>query len=696
MHSFQRFNIYPRKFSASVSLIADMSSVPEGDGSSSPIEYQMNIQGSVIEQLGLKQYDTVSAVVAELVANAWDADAEEVKIELPLGTYLATRSGGELSDRGYEIVVRDDGHGMDPEQANGRFLNVGRKKRVEEDREVSRNKERPLMGRKGIGKLAPFGLCYTIEVRSAGGRETDEGYEVSHFKMVYEDIENCPPGDPYEPPRLEDDGTYDEETGTEIRLKDFDYKRVPNKEQFSNKLSYRFADGLPDFNIKISDSTGGIGIFDLSETNQPLRDDTVIDVSENPLSADGEEYIATGEMGLATESYDNELQGVRIYVRGKLATVTRDFKIPSGFHMENTIRSYLVGEIHCDFLDEDMDCIQANRQDILWDTKYGRALKEWGQERVREVASKSKDSSRERTSNEFFEATDFEDRVEERFEDEEMVNAGKKLGRSLAGTLDEDELDDEEFLNRFVELILQVTPHDHILRIFKKIREEADSGSLDMEVLADLISKTSVAETYSLAQLASEKVDVINELERKVLDGVEDEGQFQSIVEDATWLLNPEWKPISSDEGIKRFREQFESWYEQKYEEELTTTTTSAETKRPDFVMVSRGNVLLVIEIKPPGHVFRSSDLERFTNYFRAFEEFKSDNQDIFRRRFPDGIKFILIADETGLNYENERLLNGMLDERGYGEQPTSWREILETSRARYNEFLDAVGQSPE
>lgn len=655
----------------------------------------MNIQGSILEQLGLKQYDTVSAVVAELVANAWDADAENVEIELPLGKFLATVSGGDVQDKGFEIVVRDDGHGMSPNQADDKFLNVGRKRREEEDTDTSPEKGRKLMGRKGIGKLAPFGLCYTIEVRSAGGPETEDGYEVSHFEMVYEDIEDSPPGDPYVPPPLEDNGSFDDESGTEIRLKDFDHKRVPSKGDFANMLSYRFADGLPDFSIEIIDTNNEYGRFNLRETDQPLRDKTVIDVSNYPIEIEDESetYQAEGKMGLATQSYDNDLQGVRIYVRGKLATVTRDFKIPSGFHMENTIRSYLVGEIHCDFLDEDMDCIQANRQDILWDTKYGRSLKEWGQKLVREVASKSRESSRERTSNEFFEQTDFENRVEERFKDETMVEAGKELGKTLSKTLDEDELDDEVFLNRFVELILQVTPHDRILRIFREIQDEADSGSLEIETLADLIGKTSVAETYSLAQLANEKVEVINKLEEKINQGVEDESQFQEIVENATWLLNPEWKPLSSDEGIRRFRGRFESWYEQEYEEEISTTTTTAESKRPDFVMVSRGNVLLVIEIKPPGHTFRSGDLERLSNYYRAFEEFEESNQSLFNRRFPDGIRFILITDDVGLSYKNERLLNGYLDEKGYGEQPQSWDEVLDASRARYNEFLEAVGQ---
>lgn len=653
----------------------------------------MNIQGSVIEQLGLKQYDTVSAVVAELVANSWDADAEKVTIQLPLNTFLAVRSEGELEDKDYEIVVKDDGHGMNRDEADEKYLNVGRKRREEDGTEFSREKGREVMGRKGIGKLAPFGLCYEIEVRSAGGEETPEGYEVTHFLMEYDDIENTPPGEAYEPESLEDDGTFDEETGTKIILRDFDYKRVPNKDEFSNMLSYRFADGLPDFNIRIVDTRDdGVGPFDLSETEQPLREGTKIDVSVTPIHVDDEVHYAEGQMGLATQSYDNEMQGVRIYTRGKLAAITRDFKISSGFHMENTIRSYLVGEIHCDFLDDEMDCIQANRQDILWDTKYGRALKEWGQARVKDVADKAKGPQRRQTRDKFYELTNFEEEAKERFEDPELVDAATKLGDQLSKTLDEDELKDEDFLDQFVDLILQVAPHDMVIRTFKQIREEAAAGTLDIEELSDLIEKTSLAETHSLAQVASEKVEVINELGKKIRQGVESEREFQVIVERATWLINPEWQPLTKDTSISNFREEFEAWYENEYEEEITTSVTSAETKEPDFIMVARDNFLVVIEIKPPGHTFNSQDFDRFTNYFRAFEEFEENHAGVMRRRFPRGIQFVLIVDDVGLNYKEERSLKSMLDDKGYGDQPQSWQEILDTSKARYSEFLDAVG----
>ncbi len=54
-------------------------------------KYTMVISRTTIDKLGIKLYDKASAVIAELIANAYDADAENVKVEVPLGLYLAKR-----------------------------------------------------------------------------------------------------------------------------------------------------------------------------------------------------------------------------------------------------------------------------------------------------------------------------------------------------------------------------------------------------------------------------------------------------------------------------------------------------------------------------------------------------------------------------------------------------------------------------
>lgn len=87
-------------------------------------------------------------VISEFVANSWDADTEIVEITIADGN----------------IKVIDRGLGMTFDQCQDYFLTVGRDRRKDTGKEVSEEKGRPILGRKGIGKFSGFGIAKTIEI----------------------------------------------------------------------------------------------------------------------------------------------------------------------------------------------------------------------------------------------------------------------------------------------------------------------------------------------------------------------------------------------------------------------------------------------------------------------------------------------------------------------------------------------------
>ena len=138
-----------------------------------------------VDRLGVKLYDKVSVVIAELIANAYEADATHVTVRVPMGQFLATRAGGTVEDKGFNIEVVDGGIGMTPRQVQGFFLVVGAERRNDTSRgNLSPRFKRKVMGRKGVGKLVPFDLCNTIEVISAGG-DFIEGSGAESGSAVY-------------------------------------------------------------------------------------------------------------------------------------------------------------------------------------------------------------------------------------------------------------------------------------------------------------------------------------------------------------------------------------------------------------------------------------------------------------------------------------------------------------------------------
>ena len=141
--------------------------------------YKMTVELSVLESLGINLYSNAAAVLSELVANAYDADAGTISI--------IWRPRADADDEGkeklLEVVVTDDGSGMDVAQLNARFLKAGYKKRTIEGTESPRW-HRPYMGRKGIGKLSVFSLAEVVEVYS----KTEDG-EAHGFVIRVADLE---------------------------------------------------------------------------------------------------------------------------------------------------------------------------------------------------------------------------------------------------------------------------------------------------------------------------------------------------------------------------------------------------------------------------------------------------------------------------------------------------------------------------
>ena len=111
-------------------------------------EYNFNISLSILNHLGRNLYRSFITVLGEAVSNSWDADAQNVYITI------------DREEK--ELIVRDDGLGMNEDDFQNKFLKIGYSKRKDN---MSHTKSgRPFIGRKGIGKLALLSCAQTITV----------------------------------------------------------------------------------------------------------------------------------------------------------------------------------------------------------------------------------------------------------------------------------------------------------------------------------------------------------------------------------------------------------------------------------------------------------------------------------------------------------------------------------------------------
>ena len=88
-----------------------------------------------------ENYRSSEMAIKELVDNAWDADADNIKISLPKPN---------TSD---PIIIEDDGSGMTPPELQTEYLVVA-KDRISTKGSLTIDKKRHVKGRKGIGKFA--------------------------------------------------------------------------------------------------------------------------------------------------------------------------------------------------------------------------------------------------------------------------------------------------------------------------------------------------------------------------------------------------------------------------------------------------------------------------------------------------------------------------------------------------------------
>lgn len=119
-------------------------------------EYKINIDPRILELLGPSLYTNIYFVLAELIANAYDANASNVYII-------------QKADR---IIVEDDGTGMSYEKGDiEKYLNVAVETRTSSEDSYTVDRKRKRMGRKGVGKLAALSVSENVQVMTSRNNE---------------------------------------------------------------------------------------------------------------------------------------------------------------------------------------------------------------------------------------------------------------------------------------------------------------------------------------------------------------------------------------------------------------------------------------------------------------------------------------------------------------------------------------------
>ena len=328
--------------------------------------FQMRFDPQTIRHLGLRMYSTLPPALAEIISNSYDADATYARI------YLIEDNGKPV-----EIKVEDDGTGMTYDEINDRFLVIGRNRRAADGDNPTEKFKRLPIGKKGLGKLALFGLAQTITV------STVKAGKKNVFVLDWEDL-NLAEGAYFPKAAMINEDTA-ENDGTIVSMNNLKRKTAFDINSLANSLSRTFIFN-PDFELTIIDPKGKTLEVDSKRKYDLIDVEFEWDLHNGDLIPVDSEYKSKLSGKLITTlkpiTPASGLRGVTLFSRGKLVNAPEFFSASTSSHFFQ----YLTGWISVDFIDElEDDVISTNRQSVDWEHPEMLRLREYLSELVSKV-----------------------------------------------------------------------------------------------------------------------------------------------------------------------------------------------------------------------------------------------------------------------------------------------------------------------
>ena len=578
-------------------------------------EYTMSINLNVLNHLGIKLYSNVPAVLSEVVANSWDADATKVKIVIEKD----------------EITITDNGHGMTFEDINNKYLHVGYKRREHDVVETAKY-NRPVMGRKGIGKLSLFSIADTVTVETVKGEEK-HGFVMS-AKEIERQIENKK-NDDYHPKPLPEsqisldvpeDKVCPEKGATRVILTGLK-KRVSKvtPDALKKRLARRFSIiGTKEFTVSINGDSVDItdrdyfyklhylwyygkgsekyvDFCDPDKLEHQEPGDGRIEVKDED-NAQAHTYQVTGWIGTVKEASDvnapdDNLNKIVVMVRGKLAQedILEDFT-EGGLYTK-----YIIGEIHADFLDSDDqdDIATSNRQEIIKDDLRYAALKDWVQAKLKYIESQWRHRRNKKGEQEARRIP----AIDKWFRG---LNPDKrKHARALFGMIGQLTLKEEE----------RIELHKYSVMAFETLRYKGSLSSLDnvspenLKEFTEVFAQLDDIEASLYYQIVQERLQIIDTLREQARDDVV-ERVIQTHLYEHLWLLDPSWDRATEtplmEQNVKTAFDEIDA-----------NLTEDEKNGRFDIKYKMTSGKHVIIELKRAGKKLRGTQLQDQVDKYR-------------------------------------------------------------------------------
>lgn len=594
------------------------------------------------------------------------------------------------------ITIEDDGDGMTEREVNERYLNVGYRKRDDEQDKKLRKKKgaRQPMGRKGIGKLSLFSIADVIELFTMKDGEKS-ALRIDRAE-IEKQIKKSAKADgavrPYKPEAL-DSSTFDLKQGTRVVVKQLKKGLSRTEEYLKVRISRRFAIIGADFKFKVFVNGHEVTLADrdyfhklneiwwYGEDTKNRFYDACAQVDDDRQSVrsgiiEGSSLKApprvTGWIGTASSSSllkdgKDSINKISVLVRGKVAQEDILETLGKG----DVSTRFMIGEIYADFLDADemADIATSSRQNIIEtdprylalmsfiDTEVSQLSTAWNRRREADAKDEAKKIP---AIDKWFGTLGPDDR---------------ERATKLFGTINRLDLaDSRQKEELFKHGVIAFERYKQVNRLGQL---QTAASSTDLAGFWELVAEIDDIEAASYHRMVRERLQVIDEL-KKAVDENQLEKQVQNHLFEHLWLLDPSWeRAAGSPEREKTVLEAFKK--------QNAKLADDDKMKRLDIAYRATAGRHVIIELKRPDRKVSYSEIQEQCG---AYERITLD---VLRQmnlpqvvevvcvlgRYPDGW-----GDDERQKKERDAL-------KSFSTRVMFYQELYDSAYAAYKEYLE-------
>ena len=373
-----------------------------------------------------------------------------------------------------------------------------------------------------------------------------------------------------------------------------------------------------------------------------------------------------GALDRTTPELDGVDRGISIMARGKLVQEPFLFNAVVG---QQYALSYLVGELHAEFVDKVEDTIGTSRNVLVWDTEANAKLMDWGKWQVNKIArewaeKRQNDNVRMLEKNELY--RNFKNRANE-FGNQRALMLADKLVRQA---ISKNPTAGDDTLSPIIKTSLDFLEFDTFWEITQDLVE---SDVDDVGKLLDLFKEWEIVEAKEMSRVTEGRIATIEKLQRLIVTNALEVPALHNFLKEFPWVIDPRWTLVAD-----------EIRYSTLLRQKFSDADLAESDRRIDFLCVRESTNLVVVEIKRPESRASTPELDQIRRYVSFVRDHVKGTTDP-EAKYQNVVGYLLCGElvDTGEVREYRDILgNSQIYVRRYG-------DLLDMVKRMHREFIE-------